>query len=227
MNMIGALIAGLVAGLVGAGLWAGIAYFTGYEIGWIAWGIGALVGLAVALGAQGGTPATGVMAVLISLVAIAGGKYLAIEFQLNDYLSEGGTAEFFEDEDFVISFLADYIVYEKEDAGEVLFYSEDADRENPMAEKDYPAVVWAQAKAEYNAMSADEREAFKNDMMQQTTADMAEYRGEISQDAFWDSFGLFDLLFAGLAVVTAYSIGSKDLNEDDPADPAAPKSEVA
>jgi hypothetical protein len=45
-----AVIAGLVAALVSAGIWAGITIATGYQIGWMAVGVGIVVGLAVRAG---------------------------------------------------------------------------------------------------------------------------------------------------------------------------------
>ena len=45
MNMGRGIIGGALGGLIGAVIWAGISYFTGYEIGWIAWGVGGMVGL--------------------------------------------------------------------------------------------------------------------------------------------------------------------------------------
>jgi hypothetical protein len=47
MYRFSALVGGLVAGAIGAGIWAVIAYFTGFELGWIAWGVGLLVGVGV------------------------------------------------------------------------------------------------------------------------------------------------------------------------------------
>jgi hypothetical protein len=44
MNLLKMASGGAVAGLIGAAIWAAIGYFSGLEIGWIAWGIGMLVG---------------------------------------------------------------------------------------------------------------------------------------------------------------------------------------
>ena len=41
---------GLIGGAIGAAVWAGVVAVTQYEIGWIAWGVGGLVGYAVAAG---------------------------------------------------------------------------------------------------------------------------------------------------------------------------------
>src|SRR5688500_7513909 len=40
-----ALIAGLVAALMGGGIWAALVFITNLEIGWVAWGVGGLVGI--------------------------------------------------------------------------------------------------------------------------------------------------------------------------------------
>lgn len=40
-----ALAAGMVAAALGGGVWAGVILLTNMEIGWVAWGIGALVGI--------------------------------------------------------------------------------------------------------------------------------------------------------------------------------------
>jgi len=48
-----AVLAGLVASFVGAGLWAAITVATGYQIGFMAIGVGFLVGIAVKMAGQG------------------------------------------------------------------------------------------------------------------------------------------------------------------------------
>lgn len=77
-NIIMGLIGGAVAALVGAGVWATIAYLTGYEIGWIAIGVGALVGIAVRVMGKGDTPAFGVLAALLALAGCVLGRLMAI-----------------------------------------------------------------------------------------------------------------------------------------------------
>jgi hypothetical protein len=75
----------LVAAVAGALVWAGIAYFTGYEVGWVAWGIGAVVGgAAVATGGRGQVMA--VTCAGFALVAILGGKLLTIQLHVDSAL---------------------------------------------------------------------------------------------------------------------------------------------
>ena len=63
-----AVIAALVAAVVGGVIWALVAHWTDYEYGYVAWGIGILVGLAVlyASGKRRGNIGLQVIAVLAS-----------------------------------------------------------------------------------------------------------------------------------------------------------------
>ena len=89
---------------MGAAVWAGIAYFAGYEVGWVAWGIGALVGVAVRfaskpdvsytgdaaedaireLHAESDQIGPGSIAAAIAIVAVLVGKYLAVMLLLGN-----------------------------------------------------------------------------------------------------------------------------------------------
>jgi len=60
-------LAGLVAAAVGAALWAGVTVLTGYQIGWMAVGVGALVGVAVRAAGKGTTLAFGILGAMLAL----------------------------------------------------------------------------------------------------------------------------------------------------------------
>lgn len=75
MGVIGTFLGAVVGALV----WGGLTYATGYEIGYVAWGIGALVGIGAKLGGARGTTASG-MAAALALVSIFVGKVLAVKF---------------------------------------------------------------------------------------------------------------------------------------------------
>lgn len=75
------LAAAGVGALVGAIGWALLLKQAGYEIGWIAWGIGALVGwIAVKAGGQGRTLAVG--AAVLTVFSIFAGKLLGYHLQV-------------------------------------------------------------------------------------------------------------------------------------------------
>jgi hypothetical protein len=71
-------MAGLAAAAVGAGLWALITIFTGVQIGWMAVGVGFLVGWAVRMAGNGRHNAFGIMGALLALGGCALGNLLAI-----------------------------------------------------------------------------------------------------------------------------------------------------
>ena len=69
-------MAGLVAAAVGAGLWAIVTVVTGYQIGWMAVGIGFLVGIAVRAAGKGTTTAFGVLGAALALSGCLVGNLL-------------------------------------------------------------------------------------------------------------------------------------------------------
>jgi phosphate/sulfate permease len=93
--MVKGIIGGLIAAVIGAGVWAAIAYFTGYEIGWIAWGIGALVGFVAAKAAgDDAGDGLGIVAAVIAVLAILGGKYAVGHAQATKYFAEHPPVKF-------------------------------------------------------------------------------------------------------------------------------------
>ena len=69
-------MAGLVAAAVGAALWATITVVTNYQIGWMAIGVGALVGLAVRAAGKGASTAFGVLGGTLALAGCLVGNLL-------------------------------------------------------------------------------------------------------------------------------------------------------
>ena len=71
-------MAGLVAAAFGAGLWALITIFTGFQISWMAVGVGFLVGWSVRMAGNGRHSVFGIMGALLALVGCALGNLLTI-----------------------------------------------------------------------------------------------------------------------------------------------------
>jgi hypothetical protein len=71
-------MAGLVAAAVGAGLWALITVLAGVQIGWMAVGVGFLVGWAVRVAGKGSHRAFGIVGAFLALGGCATGNLLAI-----------------------------------------------------------------------------------------------------------------------------------------------------
>lgn len=81
-----AIIAGSIAALVGAGVWAGIEMMTGYQIGWIAIGIGFLCGFAVRFAGKG----TGVPFRIVGAVCALAGCFLGSLWAFDHAVSTSG-----------------------------------------------------------------------------------------------------------------------------------------
>lgn len=207
---------GVIGGVVGAVVWAGVAYFTEYEIGWIAWGIGGLVGYCVALANKERlrSPAqAGVIAVVITALSIAGGKYLAVELLVpsDDELVELFTQSF-EDDEYVISYLADDVAAELEAAGRTVDWPEGVDPDNAATRAEYPADVWDEAVARWSGLSDAERTEFRETREAETRANveanLPEIRAVMTRGGFAGSFTPMDVIFFGLGMVTAFSVAS-------------------
>jgi hypothetical protein len=78
------ILAGSAAALVGALIWMGVTVMTGIQIGYVALGIGALVGFAVRWAGKGSTPVFGVVGAVATLIGCIVGQALAeIELAAN------------------------------------------------------------------------------------------------------------------------------------------------
>jgi len=77
-NLVLGVAAGLVASLVGTGAWAGVTVATGYQIGFMAIGVGLLVGWAVRAAGKGVSSVFGVAGAALALVGCALGNLLAV-----------------------------------------------------------------------------------------------------------------------------------------------------
>jgi len=77
-NLAGGLVAGLAASLAGAVIWAVVTDATGYQIGWMAIGVGVLVGMAVRTFGKGLDSAFGVLGAVLSLLGCVAGNLFAI-----------------------------------------------------------------------------------------------------------------------------------------------------
>ena len=204
-----AIAGGVVAGGIGAAAWAVIARVTGMEIGWIAWGVGLLVGLGVAIGNKGeGSPAAGAVAAVIAVLAVVAGKYTMVQLVLPDADEIVAQAMYdLDDDEFVVSYLADEVVAEFEASGKPVNWPEDIVVATASAEADYPTDVWAEAVIRWDAMSTDEREGYRAQLKEKIAVNADIFRSSIAAVGFTQTFGLMDVIFFGLAVLTAFRIG--------------------
>lgn len=206
-----AIGAGVVAGLIGAAIWAAIAYYANMEIGWVAWGIGALVGVAMAAVAQQTGPALGAAAVVITILSIVGGKYASVQVAISAAL--GDESEIFaayESEEFLTGFLADAEVERRTLENEPINWPAGVDPTAAEAKADYPPEVWAVADEAWSKMTPEQQEEFKQERITEGRTNVAAYADAIAGEAFTESFGAMDILFFGLAVFTAFRLAGSE-----------------
>ena len=207
--------AGSVGGLVGAAVWAAITYTTNYEIGWIAWGIGFVVGVFVrfAAGEAEEGLAPGLTAAIIAILAVLGGKYAAVHMLVSHEL-DSVTEIAITEEDMIVSY-ADEIINEREAKGQKVVLPGGKTIEMASSKADYPPAIWKQASAKWNKLSADEKAKQLEVEQASTNAVMAGMVGSVRQDAFTGSFSPFDALWFFLAAATAFKLGSGTAGSDD------------
>ena len=83
-NLLMGTISGLLAALLGAGIWAGVSVATEYQIGWMAVGIGFLVGLAMRYTGKGISPVFGTVSAGLSLFGCMVGNILTYTWFIAD-----------------------------------------------------------------------------------------------------------------------------------------------
>lgn len=215
MSFLKGIIGGVVGGLVGAAVWAAISYFFNYEIGIIAWGVGALVGIGMAVGSGGGEGfSTGVTAGLIAIGSVLAGKYAAIHYAVGDFVRVAESTVEITDDDVKV-YIADQVVKEYTSAGKRLRWPDGMDASSAESPEDYPKDLWADVEARFKIMPTSDREATRDYLQREFKQNLAAAGADISVDAFSESFTLFDALWFFLAVGTAYKLGSGDGGGDD------------
>jgi hypothetical protein len=186
MNAFKWVASGAIGGLVGALIWGAITYFTHTEIGWIAWGIGLLVGLCIRFtaGEEDEGVAPGVVAIGLSAGAILLGKYFAAMMLLGGMSIDLAPAT------------ADDVKLMMANAGTDEYETWD----------EVPADKKATIDARWAALPAEQQADFVHGLSkEQITA------GEV----FQESFSFFDILWFLLAALTAYRVGSGTASSDD------------
>ena len=102
-NLIVGALAGFIAALAGAAVWAGITVATEYQIGWIAIGVGFVVGMAIRVSGKGIDQVFGIIGAVMSLVGVALGNlfiiiyFTAVNFDISmtDIMSQMTVADIF------------------------------------------------------------------------------------------------------------------------------------
>ncbi|MDR1383915.1 MAG: hypothetical protein LBJ67_08745 [Planctomycetaceae bacterium] len=82
-NIVGALIVGSIAAVVCAGVWGIIAAVIGYVFGWLAIGVGSIVGVAIKVSGNSNSQFSGVIAAILALLGVVLGNFFCIATALS------------------------------------------------------------------------------------------------------------------------------------------------
>ena len=189
----------IVGGLLGMFLWYFLIKVKGYEIGYVAWGVGVVVGFGGRLPSPRGSHALGIVCGVCALVAILGGQYFALlaimDKEMTKLLSQGyreqmqvaQTAVNAKTREEIVQFLADH--HEQQP-------SEITEKDiTEFKEKELP-------KHQDFVNGKPSKEEYVNKMKSVTSAFIP--KGAI----FKESIGVLTLLWIFLGVGTAWKIGS-------------------
>jgi hypothetical protein len=221
MNLIGGLIGGAVGGLIGGAIWTGVAYGTGYEIGWIAWGVGAIVGVGVSAGSKGEAGQIGgVMAATLAIASILIAKYAVVQLMVSKHIPANLSISVddvpaADQHEHWTAYIADQLISDRMRNGQAVNWPAGVNPDEAESEGDYPKDIWTDAKSRWEAMSAQNQSAYRDTAAAALVANfnnsIGAIRSEITSEGFFQSFGAMDLLFGALALATAFRLGSSEL----------------
>ena len=224
------VVGALVAGVIGATVWAAIGFFTGFELGILAWGIGGLVGVGALIGARGdGNLWVGCVAAVIAVGSILGGKYVMVSMFLNDSFTSGivnAASNGLDDMEleqadasWVQSDMAWTIVEQREADGETIAWPDgidpyDEEGDGAYWPEDFPKDIQDEVLAEWDALSPSEQQD-RIETQQRIYEEFANnlrdaFGGAMMKEGFIATFGIFDLVWLFFALATAYGIGAQE-----------------
>ena len=201
-----AALAGAIGGILGGVVWAVILGLTNYEVGWIAWGIGWVVGWSMGRVTSRRSTELALVAAAIALMSLLLGKVLIQRFVTATWIEE----EMFGHEAAPTQAAAWRLNEDK------AFPPTIQQRLDNVAETDTMSdALWADvqvvADSHLASLSAEDRGKLLADYR---TAMLADY-GAWQQ--LRDGFSLWDVLWFGLAITTAWKMMKRE--------PAAPEVE--
>jgi hypothetical protein len=194
-------VCGLIGGSIGGAVWVVVAFALQRQIGIIAWGVGALTGLGVAMaaGRRAGT-ASGVLAAGLAVCVILASKLVVAILFVNVWAAQLEVPA--ERETQIVFQEAVAITEEQQKKGIKLNWPPGKSLDNASELADFPEPIAKQAQKNWDEQTPRMKEIQKN-------------MGQIAQAgraflivlAFIGSFGLFDLLWFLLAMGSAFRLG--------------------
>jgi hypothetical protein len=210
-----AILCGMVAAVACAFVWGGIAYAIHKEIGWLAIGLGFVVGFAVRLGAgESDGVVFGIIAVLLACIALLLGKFFAVRFIVNSEIQKITETQITDKE--MIDDIADDVADEWRSKNRKV---EAPDNRSALTKKldkgnNYLPAVNDEAARRWNAFTPAEKASKIQEQKANRDAFIKTMTSEARKQAFTNAFSLFDIIFFVFAAVTAFGVGAGIQGED-------------
>jgi hypothetical protein len=207
-----AILAAAGGAALGAGLWALISNLTGYEIGYVAWAVGGLVGGGAAVaGGRGST--SGVVCAAFAVVAILSGRWIAFQSsslpELRDQLGTMLTQEVYAETMTDARDLA--AIHSDEQIPQFMVDHEYTEAEH--AEDVHPgeaAAFRSEVAPELRKLHAEKPsyQAWRDKTIDSAVDGVKEAASPMDLK---DSLGLIDIIFGFLGVATAFRLGGQPM----------------
>jgi hypothetical protein len=194
------VLAGVLVGIPAAALWALIAYVTHYEIGWVAWGVGALIGFAVAKSAHEPSASLGATAAALAVVALILGKVLILEFALPPILRN----EILKDRDATAAMFLVDMGLNRSFSPELQSALEQAGAREDAVSSEQRDELQGRMQAEALARAASATKAERERVVRVHSAGILSSLGFFT--TLKELFSLWDVVWIGLAISSAFKI---------------------
>lgn len=214
--MVGAFIGALIGGAVGAAIWAVVGFYTGAEIGWIAWGVGVLAGAGAMVGANlvggGASTGSGIVAAVVAIAAVAAGKLAVIELIYQDDRDLAVASQF--SNEILMCYVADQVVEHWEDEGYDIDWPELPEGQYfRWREADYPPDLWAATLEYWDDQTPEHQQAVRKAYREQHETNVAIVEAEYASMSGENFLSGYDAIWILLAVGSAFGLGQGGKDE--------------
>lgn len=220
------IVGACIGGAIGAAIWAAISFYFNYEVGYIAVLVGVLTGLGAVAGAGGGGEIVALIAVIVALLSIGTGKYIAINAYLKynanpNNLTQADMKEIFSPDsltDFdVLQFMVDVHALERINSGETIQWPRPGvSIENAVWPDDYPEDLIENTNSTWESMTALDKNAVLNaasNHYSEMAFEDPETFISASSIAFadvLDTLNFFDVIWIIAAMYGTWSVAARD-----------------
>ena len=213
-----AIVCAGIGAVIGALAWGAVTYWTGYEIGYLAWGLGLLVGFGGGFVGGGSGRSLGVVCAVLALGSIFAGKMMAIRFAAPEELRkiayeqltpdafaeaqrDAGDFAQIKSEDQYAEYMVSHGFTEADEADSV-----SAEELDEFVEQSVPNLrEFNQRSPGLDAWREERAEEFADSVVAELSI----------TDAVVEDLSVIDIVFAALGLMTAYKLGFRGGLADD------------